>query len=88
MTSLPGQAAACARYEQQRTPLFTLGTVLITPGALDMLEALQLAPLPFVLSIKRVDWDSKPPALTIPSMHSNKTVHEEKKKIHRYKVYM
>ena len=56
MTSSPGQAAACARYEQQRTPLFTLGTVLITPGALDMLEALQLAPLPFVLRHVAGDW--------------------------------
>lgn len=56
MTSSPGQAAACARYEQQRTPLFTLGTVLITPGALDMLEALQLAPLPFVLRHVMGDW--------------------------------
>ena len=56
MTSSPGQAAACARYEQQRTPLFSLGTVLITPGALDMLEALQLAPLPFVLRHVAGDW--------------------------------
>lgn len=56
MTSSPGQAAACARYEQQRTPLFTLGSVLITPGALDMLEALQLAPLSFVLRHVAGDW--------------------------------
>ena len=41
MTSSPGQAAALALYERQRRPLFTLGTLLITPGALDMLEALQ-----------------------------------------------
>ena len=56
MTSSPGQAAACARYEQQRRPLFPLGQVLITPGALDMLEALQLAPLPFVLRHGTGDW--------------------------------
>ena len=37
MTSSPGQAAACALYKQQRRPLFPLGQVLITPGALDML---------------------------------------------------
>ena len=49
MTYSPGQAAALALYEQQRRPLFPLGQVLITPGALDMLEALELAPLPFVL---------------------------------------
>ena len=56
MTSSPGQAAALARYEQQRRPLFPLGQVLITPGALDMLEALQLAPLPFVLRHVTGDW--------------------------------
>jgi hypothetical protein len=56
MTSSPGQAAALALYEQQRRPLFTLGTVLITPGALDMLEALKLAPLPFVLRHVAGDW--------------------------------
>lgn len=46
MTSSPGQAAVLAQSEQRRRPLFTLGTVLITPGALDMLEALRLTPLP------------------------------------------
>ncbi len=56
MTSSPGQAAALALYERQRRPLFTLGTLLITPGALDMLEALQLAPLPFVLRHVAGDW--------------------------------
>ena len=56
MTSSPGQAAALARYEQQRRPLFPLGQVLITPGALDMLEALELAPLPFVLRHVTGDW--------------------------------
>ena len=56
MTSSPGQAAACALYEQQRRPLFPLGQVLITPGALDMLESLELAPLPFVLRHVAGDW--------------------------------
>ena len=56
MTSSPGQAAALALYEQQRRPLFPLGQVLITHGALDMLEALQLAPLPFVLRHVAGDW--------------------------------
>ena len=56
MTSSPGQAAVLAQSEQRRRPLFTLGTVLITPGALDMLEALQLAPLPFVLRHVTGDW--------------------------------
>ena len=56
MTSSPGQAAACALYKQQRRPLFPLGQVLITPGALDMLEALKLAPLPFVLRHVAGDW--------------------------------
>ena len=56
MTSSPGRAAACALYEQQRRPLFPLGQVLITPGALDMLEALKLAPLPFVLRHVAGDW--------------------------------
>lgn len=56
MTSSPGQAAACALYEQQRRPLFLLGQVLITRGALDMLDALALAPLPFVLRHVSGDW--------------------------------
>ncbi|UJB63283.1 type I restriction endonuclease subunit M [Acidovorax sp. YS12] len=56
MTSSPGQAAALARHAQQRRPLFPLGQVLITPGALDMLEALALAPLPFVLRHVSGDW--------------------------------
>jgi len=56
MTSSPGQAAALARYAQQRRPLFSLGQLLITPGALDMLEALALAPLPFVLRHVSGDW--------------------------------
>ena len=56
MTSSPGQAAACALYNQQRRPLVPLGQVRITPGALDMLEALKLAPLPFVLRHVAGDW--------------------------------
>ena len=56
MTSSPGQAAALAQDKKQTAPLFTLGAVLITPGALDMLEALQLAPLPFILRHVAGDW--------------------------------
>ena len=56
MTSSPGQAAALPRDTQQHRPLFAMGTLLITPDALDMLEARQMAPLPLVLRHLSGDW--------------------------------
>ncbi|MBY0410159.1 MAG: type I restriction endonuclease subunit M [Burkholderiaceae bacterium] len=56
-----GQAAACTSDISPHavlagTPLFDLGQVLATPGALGMLEALQLTPLPFVVRHVSGDW--------------------------------
>ena len=56
-----GQAAACtsdtsAHAVLAGTPLFSLGQVLATPGALGMLEALQLSPLSFVVRHVSGDW--------------------------------
>ncbi|MBB2776543.1 UNVERIFIED_ORG: hypothetical protein HNP28_001858 [Comamonas terrigena] len=51
-----GQAAACsndsspaAHDKAAGTPLFALGQLLATPGALELLETHQLTALPFVL---------------------------------------
>ena len=45
------QAAACLNKSRSdsKVPLFRLGKVLATPGALDTLETLQLTPMPFLL---------------------------------------
>lgn len=56
-----GQAAACTSETSPNavlavTSLFSLGQVLATPGALSMLEALQLTPLPFVVRHVSGDW--------------------------------
>lgn len=47
-----GQAAACPNNSSPAAtgePLFALGQVLATPGALELLETHQLTALPFVL---------------------------------------
>ena len=59
-----GQAAACpndsspaSRHKVDAgTPLFALGQVLATPGALELLETHQLTALPFVLRHVSGDW--------------------------------
>lgn len=58
-----GQAAACpndsspaAHDKAAGTPLFTLGQVLATPGALELLETHQLTALPFLLRHVSGDW--------------------------------
>lgn len=58
-----GQAAACpndsspASHDKAAgTPLFALGQVLATPGALELLETNQLTALPFVLRHVSGDW--------------------------------
>lgn len=59
-----GQAAACpndsspAAHDKTAagTPLFALGQVLVTPGALELLETHQLTALPFVLRHVSCDW--------------------------------
>ena len=58
-----GQAAACpndsspASHDKVAgTPLFALGQVLATPGALELLETHQLTALPFVLRHVSGDW--------------------------------
>jgi len=56
MTSSLGQAAALAQYDRQLPPLFLLGQLLITSGALAMLDALSLSPLAFVQRHVAGDW--------------------------------
>ena len=58
-----GQAAACpndsspaAHDKAAGTPLFALGQLLATPGALELLETHQLTALPFVLRHASCDW--------------------------------
>ena len=59
-----GQAAACPNDSSPTgrdgapvaAPLFALGQLLATPGALAVLETLQLTPLPFVLRHVSGDW--------------------------------
>ncbi len=59
-----GQAAACPNDSSPDshdkaaagTPLFALGQVLVTPGALELLETNQLTALPFVLRHVSGDW--------------------------------
>ena len=58
-----GQAAACpnnsspaAHDKASGMPLFHLGQVLATPGALELLETHQLTALPFVLRHVSGDW--------------------------------
>ena len=58
-----GQAAACpndsspaSQHKASGTPLFALGQVLATPGALALLETHQLTALPFVLRHVSCDW--------------------------------
>lgn len=58
-----GQAAACpndsfpaAHDKAAGTPLFALGQLLATPGALELLETHQLTALPFVLRHVSGDW--------------------------------
>ena len=59
-----GQAAACpndsspaSRHKVDAgTPLFALGQVLATPGALELLETHELTALPFVLRHVSGDW--------------------------------
>lgn len=52
-----GQAAACLNNSPAAgMPLFNLGQVLATPGVLDMLEPLQLDPMPFLLRHVSGDW--------------------------------
>ena len=58
-----GQAAACpndsspaAHDKAAGTPLFALGQLLATPGALELLEIHQLTALPFVLRHVSGDW--------------------------------
>lgn len=52
------QAAACLNNSLPAVgrSLISLGQVLVTPGVLDMLEALQLSPLPFVVRHVSGDW--------------------------------
>lgn len=58
-----GQAAACpndsspaSQHKASGTPLFALGQVLATPGALALLKTHQLTALPFVLRHVSGDW--------------------------------
>ena len=58
-----GQVAACpndsspaAHDKAAGTPLFALGQLLATPGALELLESYQLTALPFVLRHASGDW--------------------------------
>ena len=59
-----GQAAACpndsspAAHDKAAagTPLFALGQLLATPGALELLETHELTALPFVLRHVSGDW--------------------------------
>lgn len=59
-----GQAAACPNDSSPGSqhkaaagaPLFALGQVLATPGALELLETHQLTALPFVLRHVSGDW--------------------------------
>ena len=59
-----GQAAACPNDSSSASnftagtgvPLFPLGQMLATPGALEMLETHQLTALPFVLRHVSGDW--------------------------------
>lgn len=58
-----GQAAACpndsspaAHEKAAGTPLFALGQLLATPGALELLETHELTALPFVLRHVSGDW--------------------------------
>lgn len=58
-----GQAAACpndsspaAHDKAAGTPLFALGQLLATPGALELLKSYQLTALPFVLRHVSGDW--------------------------------
>lgn len=56
MTSSPGQAAALAPSDRQLPVQFPLGQLLITPGALAMLDALSLSPLAFVQRHVSGEW--------------------------------
>ncbi|QOQ80593.1 MULTISPECIES: hypothetical protein [Comamonas] len=58
-----GQAAACpndsspaAHDKAAGTPLFALGQLLATPGALELLQTHKLTALPFVLRHVSGDW--------------------------------
>ena len=59
-----GQAAACSNDSSSVSsqnaavglPLFPLGQVLATPGALDLLQSYQLAPLSFIQRHVVGDW--------------------------------
>ena len=56
MTSPPGQAAAWPKQTQLKRPLFPLGKVVATPGAMALLEALNTSPLEYLVRHVIGDW--------------------------------
>lgn len=52
----PNDSSPAAHDKAAGTPLFALGQVLATPGALELLETHQLTALPFVLRHVSGDW--------------------------------
>ena len=56
MTSSPGQAAAWPKQTQLKRPLFPLGKVVATPGAMALLEALNTSPLEYLVRHVIGDW--------------------------------
>lgn len=56
MTSSPGQAAAWPKQTALIRPLFPLGKVVATPGAMALLEALNTSPLEYLVRHVIGDW--------------------------------